>query len=68
MSQNQPKRSLRGFSVLRHLNGLLLAGMNNRNVIITQRFHSTPDLGNRDFSGILTVFFNYKYFSMSASH
>ena len=47
MSQNQPKGSLRGFSVLRHPNHLLLAGMNNRNVIITQRFHSAPDLGKR---------------------
>ena len=36
--QNQPKRSLWGFSVLCHPNRLLLAGVNNRNVIITQLF------------------------------
>ena len=41
MSQNQPKRTLRAFSVLRHPNHFLLAGVNNRNVIITQRFHAT---------------------------
>ena len=42
VSQSQPKRSLRAFSVLRHPNHLLLARMNNRNVIITQRFHAAP--------------------------
>ena len=47
MSQNQPKGSLRGFSVLRHPNRLLLEGMNNRNVTITQRFHSAPHLRKR---------------------
>ena len=30
-------------------NHLLLAGVKNRNVIMTQRFHASPDQGNRDF-------------------
>ena len=29
-------------------NHLLLAGVKNRNVIITQRFHAAPDQANRD--------------------
>ena len=37
------------FSVLRHPNHLLLARMNNRNVIITQRFHAAPVQASRDF-------------------
>ena len=38
--------SLGGFSVLRHPNHLLFAGVNNRNVIIT---YAAPDQGSRDF-------------------
>ena len=34
VSQNQPKRSLRTFSVLRHPNHFLLVGVNNQEVII----------------------------------
>ena len=45
MSQNLPER----FSVSRHPNHLLLAGVNNRNNIITQRFHSVPVHANREF-------------------
>ena len=52
MSQNLPKRSLRDFLPLRHPNHLLLAGANDRNLIITQRFHAGPLQANRDFSGI----------------
>ena len=65
LSQNQPKPSLRGFSVLRHPNHLLFAGVKKRNVIITvpnnsmrsmiknviitKRLHVAPDQANRDF-------------------
>ena len=51
VSQNQPKRFLRGFSVSRHpnhCNHLLLAGVKNRNVIITQRFHAAPHQASPD--------------------
>ena len=49
MSQNLPiKANSSGFSVLRHPNHLLLAGVNNRNVIKTQRFHAAPVQANRD--------------------
>ena len=47
MSQNLPKRPLRDFLFLRHPN--LLAGANNRNVIITYRFLTAPVQANRDF-------------------
>ena len=62
MSQNLPKRSLRDFLSLRHPNHFVLAGANNRNVIITYRFLAAPVQANQDFSGILTVYFNCKYF------
>ena len=42
VSQNQPKQSLRRFSVLHHPNHLLLVGVDNRNIIITQLFHAAP--------------------------
>ena len=41
----------------------LLAGVDNRNVIITQRFHAAPDQANRDFFWSLTAYCNCKYFS-----
>ena len=63
MSQNLPKRSLRDFLCLRHPNHLVLAGANNRNVIITYRFLAAPVQANRDFFWhILTVHFNCNYF------
>ena len=43
-------------------NHLLLAGVKNRNVIITQRFHAAPDQANRDF--FLTAYYNCRYFSL----
>ena len=43
VSQNQPKQSLRIFSVLHHPNHLLLVGVDNRNIMITQLFHAAPD-------------------------
>ena len=50
LSQNQPKPSLRGFSVLRHPNHLLLTGQfacrrkqKKRHHYRTQRFHAAPD-------------------------
>ena len=49
MSQNLPKRSLRNFLSLRHPNHFVLAGANNRNVIITYRFLAAPVQANRDF-------------------
>ena len=49
MSQNLPKRSLRDFLSLRHPNHFVLAGANNRNVIITYRFLAVPVQANRDF-------------------
>ena len=43
---------------------LILAGMNNRNVLITQQFHAAPIIKQiKIFSGILTTYFNCKYFS-----
>ena len=42
VSQNQPKQSLRRFSVLHLPNHLLLVGVDNRNIIITQLFHAAP--------------------------
>ena len=47
MSQNLPKRSLRDFLSLRHPNHFVLAGANNRNVIITYRFLAAPVQANR---------------------
>ena len=41
----------------------LLAGVDNRNVIITQRFHAATDQANRDFFWSLTAYCNCKYFS-----
>ena len=49
MSQNLPKRSLGDFLSLRHPNHFVLAGANNRNVIITYRFLAAPVQANRDF-------------------
>ena len=37
---------VRDFLFVSHPNHLLLAGVNNRNVIITQRFHVAPDQAN----------------------
>ena len=50
------------FGVFCPPNHLVLAGTNNRNVIITYRFLAAPVLANRDSSGILTVYFSCKYF------
>ena len=52
MSQNLPKRSLGDVLSLRHPNHFVLAGANNRNVIITYRFLAAPVQENRDFSFI----------------
>ena len=49
MPQNQAKLSLRDFLSLRHPNHFVLAGANNRNVIITYRFLAAPVQANRDF-------------------
>ena len=65
MSQNLPKLSLQGFSVLRHPNHLLLAEVNNRNYPTI-----THDQANRDFFwytdcliGPLQLSDNVTYFS-----
>ena len=64
MSQNLPKRSLGDVLSLRHPNHFVLAGANNRKVIITYRFLAAPVQANRDFFYIecVTVYFNCKYF------
>ena len=62
MSQNPPKWSLWGFSVLRHPNHLLLVGTNSRNVIITCWFLVAPVQATWNFSGILTVYFSLSTF------
>ena len=66
MSQNLPIVSgpFGIFCVLRHPNHFVLAGANNRNVIITYRFLAAPVQANRDFFYIdcMTVYFNCKYF------
>ena len=49
MSQNLLKRSLRDFLSLLHPNHFVLAGVNNRNVIITYRLLAAPVQANRDF-------------------
>ena len=49
MSQNLPKRSLGDVLSLRHPNHFVLAGTNNRNIIITYRFLAAPVQANRDF-------------------
>ena len=68
MSQNLPIVSgpFGIFCVLRHPNHFVLAGANNRNVIITYRFLAAPAQANRDFFFIdcMTVFFNCKYFPL----
>ena len=53
------------FCVLRHPNHFVLAGANNRNVIIAYRFLVAPVQANRDFFYIdcMTVYFNCKYFT-----
>ena len=67
MSQNLPIVSgpFGIFCVLRHPNHFVLAGTNNRNVLITHRFLAAPVLANREFFYIdrMTVYFNCKYFS-----
>ena len=52
------------FCALRHPNHFVIAGANNRNVIITYRFLAAPIQANRDFFYIdcMTVYFNCKYF------
>ena len=45
MSQNLPKGSLRDFLSLRHPNHFVLAGANDRNVIIIQPIPSGPRNG-----------------------
>ena len=64
MSQNLPKRSLGDILSLRHPSDFVLAGANNRNVIITYRFLAAPVQANRDFFYIdcMTVYFNCEYF------
>ena len=63
MSQNLPKRSLGDVLSLRHPNHFVLAGANNRNVIITYRFLAAPVQANRDFFyfDCMPVYFNCKY-------
>ena len=46
------------------LNYQLLAGANNRNVIITHQFLVAPVQASRDFSDTLTVYFNCRYFPL----
>ena len=62
MSQNLPIVSgpFGIFCVLRHPNHFVLAGANNRNVIITYRFLAAPVQANRDFFHIdcMTVYFS----------
>ena len=63
MSQNLPKRSLRDFLSLRHPNHFVLAGANNRNVIITYRFLAAPVQVNRktySFSFYKTPFLHFE--------
>ena len=63
MSQNLPKRSLWDFLYLRHPNHFVLASANSRNVIITYTDSSRSLFKQIEiFSGILTVYFNCKYF------
>ena len=63
MSQNLPKRSLRDFLSLRHPNHFVLAGANNRNVIINYRFLAAP-VQAFFYIDCMTVYFNCKYFSL----
>ena len=48
----------------RHPNHFVLAGANNRNVIITYRYLAAPVQANRDvfYIDCMTVYFNCKYF------
>ena len=66
MSQNLPivNGPFGIFCVLSHPNHFVLAGANNRNVIITYRFLAARVQANRDFFYIdcMTVYFNRKYF------
>ena len=66
MSQNLPIVSgpFGIFCVLRHPNHFVLAGANNRNVIITYRFLAAPVQANREFFNIdcMTVYLKCKYF------
>ena len=66
MSQNLPVVSgpFGIFGVLRHPNHFVLAGANNRNVIITYLFLAAPVQANREFFNIdcMTVHLKCKYF------
>ena len=64
MSQNLPKRSLWDFLSLCHPNHFILAGTNNRNLIMTYTTNSSWPLLKqiKIFSSILTVYFNCTYF------
>ena len=66
MSQNLPVVSgpFGIFGVLRHPNHFVLAGANNRNVIITYLFLAAPVQANREFFNIdcMTVYLKCKYF------
>ena len=63
MPQNLPKRSLWDFLHLRHPTHFVLASGNSRNVIITYTDSSRSLFKQIEiFSGILTVYFNCKYF------
>ena len=64
MSQNLPKRSLGDLLSLRHPNHLVLAGANNRNVIITYRFLTAPVQANREFFWHTDCIFYCKYFPL----
>ena len=48
MSQHLPKQGIRD-SLFYVILTVLLASANNRNVIITQRFHAAPVQANREF-------------------
>ena len=47
------------FCVLRHPNHFVLAGANNRNVIITYRFLAAPVQANRDLSTFINMRVSY---------
>ena len=65
VSQINPSGSFGDFP-FRHPNHLLLAGVKNRNVIITQRFHADPDQASRDLFWYTNcyVYLNCKYFTI----
>ena len=49
LSQKLPQWFHRNFLSLRHLNHFILAGANNRNVVITYQFLAAPVQAHRDF-------------------